>query len=37
MNINQYRYYKGAWIFLEENKETLLSKGESKQLLKKAA
>ena len=35
MNINQYRYYKGAWIFLEENKETLLSKEESKQLLKK--
>lgn len=35
MDINQYRYYKGAWIFLEENKETLLSKEESKQLLKK--
>ena len=35
MNINQYRYYKGAWLFLEENKEKLLSKDESKQLLKK--
>lgn len=35
MDVNQYRYYKGAWIFLEENKETLLSKEESKQLLKK--
>ena len=35
MDINQYRYYKGAWIFLEENKETLLSKKESKELLKK--
>lgn len=35
MEINQYRYYKGAWIFLEESKETLLSKKESDQLLKK--
>ena len=35
MDINQYRYYKGAWIFLEESKETLLSKKESDQLLKK--
>ena len=35
MDVNQYRYYKGAWLFLEENKETLLSKEESKQLLKK--
>lgn len=35
MDINQYRYYKGTWLFLEENKETILSKEESKQLLKK--
>ena len=35
MNISQYRYYKGAWIFLEENKEKLLTKKESKDLLKK--
>lgn len=35
MNINQYRYYKGAWIFLEENKEKLLTKKESIDLLKK--
>lgn len=35
MNISQYRYYKGSWIFLEENKERLLTKKESKSLLKK--
>lgn len=33
--MDQYRKYKGAWIFLEENSETLLSKEESRALLKK--
>ena len=35
MNINEYRCYKGAWIFLEESKEGFLSKEEGKSLLKK--
>ena len=35
MNINEYRCYKGAWIFLEESKEAFLSKEEGKSLLKK--
>ena len=35
MDIRQYRYYKGAWIFLEEDKEKLLTKKESGDLLKK--
>ena len=35
MDIKQYRYYKGAWIFLEEDKEKLLTKKESENLLKK--
>lgn len=34
MNINQYRYYKGAWIFLEESREKQLSKEEAKSILK---
>ena len=33
--MNQYRFYKKSWIFLEESKETLLSKEESRTLLKK--
>lgn len=33
--MNQYRFYKKSWIFLEESKETLLSKEESRALLKK--
>ena len=32
--MNQYRLYKGAWIFLEESEEKLLSKEESKNLLR---
>ena len=32
--MNQYRLYKGAWIFLEESKENLLSEKESKDLLR---
>ena len=35
MDIKQYRYYKGAWIYLDESKEKLLSKKESMELLKK--
>ena len=31
---HQYRLYKGAWIFLEESEEKLLSKKESKDLLR---
>lgn len=33
--MNQYRFYKKSWIFLEESKETLLSKEESCALLRK--
>lgn len=32
--MNRYRYYKKTWLFLEENKETLLSDKESKEILK---
>lgn len=32
--MNRYRYYKKTWLFLEENKETLLSYKESKEILK---
>lgn len=32
--MNQYRIYKGAWIFLEEGKEKLLSKEQSEALLR---
>lgn len=32
--MNQYRLYKGAWIFWEESKENLLSEKESKDLLR---
>lgn len=32
--MSQYRYYKKSWIFLEESKEKLLSKKESRALLK---
>ena len=32
--MNRYRLYKGAWIFLEESKEKLLSKKENKDLLR---
>lgn len=31
----QYRFYKNTWIFIEENKEQLLSKEEAKTLLNK--
>lgn len=33
--MNQYRLYKGAWIFMEESKEKLLSEKESEDLLRK--
>lgn len=33
--MNQYRLYKGAWIFLEESEEKLLSEKEAHALLKK--
>lgn len=33
--MNQYRLYKGAWIFLEESKEKSLSEKESNDLLRK--
>ncbi len=32
--MNNYRYYKRTWIFLEESKEKLLSKEEAKSVLK---
>ncbi len=32
--MNNYRYYKRTWIFLEESKEKLLSKEEAKSILK---
>lgn len=33
--MNQYRFYKKTWIFLEESKEQLLSEKEARDLLKK--
>lgn len=33
--MNQYRFYKNSWVFLEESKEELLSKDEVRSLLKK--
>ena len=33
--MSKYRFYRNSWIFLEENKEQLLSKEESRALLKK--